>query len=1691
MASIQSTAAGMDSRMWVPDKEEVWVVAKLSGVDDETRVVYCELVDGTKVTFPASAVHPVDSSHLRDLSDVCLMNNLHEAPLLELLRRRLLQDQMYTFASNVLISVNPYVSIQGLYDSPLAFLDFRETLAATRNHRAVIVAASSTGATAVASLADGDFVAEAASAETQLKRVPHVFDTANQVYQELVTNVVSSWDGEALRRRSSLATVQAPAAPSKDASSPATLNQSIVISGESGAGKTENCKHVISFLIHANKQIRQNSGCAAGQDGTEKLNSVLVHSSVVLEAFGNAKTLRNDNSSRFGKYVKVQYGHDAGERDSVPGLFSAHTETFLLEKSRLVNVGKGERNYHIFYQLLQGLRSSNLSLSCELGLASATDPGKPCRFTMLQGTDTTASDKEGEIIFNAHDAADFPLTKEALRTLNCSELEIESIWRLLAAILHIGNLVFCETEQPAVNAAAGEVNKPQPVSIDCPSMPLDKLAALIGLDNSNQLTTALATQMVKAGNRSSISTKLLTVDGARHNAGALMKWTYNRLFAWLVGKINQAQGNVQEQSTAVTFIGILDIFGFEILRNNSFEQLCINLANERLQQQFNEQIFVMEQEIYRSENLQWSDIRFNSNDFIIGLISSSKSPFGLLLLLEEHSKLNRKSDDSMLLASFNQTHETPPAGSRRAYSRGRFGQEGFTVHHFAGDVNYAVVGFLEKNNDSLQEDLMGLLACSSSSFIRNAILVDALDQGPGYIHSLVAEASTGAKKQSTTVSAHFRKQLEELMATLRSTTPHYIKCIKSNSLQKSKLVEAVMVMEQLKYSGVLEVVRIRREGYPVRVPFNEFFEDFEMLFIFACGARNTEACAALAQIPHNFARRGCAQGCDAALAKLCCEAIASFGLQEQGAYQVGASLIFLRDGGLATLQAITRRLIGERAVVIQALVRSKLGKSRYKRTQQSCLLLQSRLRTFAARRRYKVLHQANTVIRSRVLTYILRNRFLVELDAIRREQKIFKQQKRSSAIKVQKEARKFIARKQHRKELTNQSALARISQCVLRFRRNKALLVRLTALHAAATQHNGASKGVIDALLAVHPADLHLRSKWAGGRTLYQSAIVGGNADLVRHCSSHVASLPLPPPPGAQSVVDVLDSAPSLCQTLLTRGCGGACSAHFLSMHPSLPILRLIVAGLDAYAYEPKIDPNLVIVDEDDARVQGKGDRSSQEGDELAGQTIIKEGWLKKVGGWVLTKRWGVLTDDFLLYYKDERKAGGPRMSIPLHGTKISRLVGTKEPTFEITHERIAERKGFFGVKSAKSFALSDEQELQAWLLPLRAVAGVQSFRDSAVTYCNVKAREVWAGSLDSQGNSPLHLLVQSCLAQCTTGPPDEAFVWLAAWLAEHGADVNQQNKQGKSPIDLALGGEAFDAFAATLCTNADASAQQQKQELLSIADSRIFHKDLVACLLNKGGNSAGKTVLAAFKQAVVQMDKGALNALRHQHMVELLRLLMQFSAGPIPAVLAAEAFLPISAVHRMTGYSYLSLFFAQGSFPTWSALRSEDAPFAIEVSVRNAADQDLERTCVSHRQLLDNLPRAGGSGGRDAADQLQRMALSGPSYSSRRDDGLFWGTYWHMKTPLENVLPGSYVLVKIVGGRGGGDGQAQSCWGLLELDTALLNSGPAKVVLHAFPAPTVKSEMTSGDVADDHLEVDIVLSKSSRAFDYKLVMSS
>jgi myosin heavy subunit len=148
----------------------------------------------------------------------------------------------------------------------------------------------------------------------------------------------------------------------------------------------------------------------------------------------------------------------------------------------------------------------------------------------------------------------------------------------------------------------------------------------------------------------------------------------------------------------------------------------------------------------------------------------------------------------------------------------------------------------------------------------------------------------------------------------------------------------------LKYSGVLEVVRIRREGYPVRVAFNEFFEDFEMLFIFACGARNTEACAALAQIPHNFARRGCAQGCDAALAKLCCEVIMSFGLQEQGAYQVGASLIFLRDGGLTTLQAITRRLIGERAVVIQALVRSKLGKSRYKRTQQSCLLLQSRLR---------------------------------------------------------------------------------------------------------------------------------------------------------------------------------------------------------------------------------------------------------------------------------------------------------------------------------------------------------------------------------------------------------------------------------------------------------------------------------------------------------------------------------------------------------------------------------------------------------------------------------------------------------------------------------------------------------------------------------------------------------------------------
>eukprot|EP01034_Spumella_vulgaris_P033872 gene33872-41784_t len=376
------------------------------------------------------------------------------------------------------------------------------------------------------------------------------------------------------------------------------FNQSIIVSGESGAGKTEASKH----------------------------------------------TVRNDNSSRFGKYIKLQYS----SIDNT--LKSAVTETFLLEKSRLVSVNQDERNYHIFYQLLRGLKSTDPQLFSALCLERSIE-----EFNILTAGNCT-------IITSAEDdSLEFTHTHRALQTIHCSSEEIQLR----------DDVEFTTCTSPSIDMTA--------------------LATLLGV-HSDQLVACLSTQQMRIAKRSSIKVKVLSLEETRNNAQALMKYIYSKLFAWLVAKINLSHSSNTNSITESTnsnnkFIGILDIFGFEILQNNSFEQLCINFTNERLQQQFNEHVFVTEQEIYRSEGLNWSSITFQDNQHVIDMIA--RKPTGLLFILEEHGMMNRKPDDTALLTGFNAIHastdkqSTTTNTNSSAYVKSRFGNTLFVVKHFA------------------------------------------------------------------------------------------------------------------------------------------------------------------------------------------------------------------------------------------------------------------------------------------------------------------------------------------------------------------------------------------------------------------------------------------------------------------------------------------------------------------------------------------------------------------------------------------------------------------------------------------------------------------------------------------------------------------------------------------------------------------------------------------------------------------------------------------------------------------------------------------------------------------------------------------------------------------------------------------------------------------------------------------------
>uniref|UniRef100_A0A665WY68 Myosin heavy chain 7 n=1 Tax=Echeneis naucrates TaxID=173247 RepID=A0A665WY68_ECHNA len=559
-------------------------------------------------------------------------------------------------------------------------------------------------------------------------------------------------------------------------------NQSILITGESGAGKTVNTKRVIQYFASIAAVPSGKKDQAAEKKGT--LEDQIIQANPALEAFGNAKTIRNDNSSRFGKFIRIHF-------DNRGKLASADIETYLLEKSRVTYQLKAERDYHIFYQILSQQKPELL----EMLLIT----NNPYDYAFISQGETTVA--------SINDAEELMATDDAFDVLGFTQEEKNSMYKLTGAIMHHGNMKFKQKQREEQAEADGTEDA-------------DKVAYLMGL-NSADLIKGLCHPRVKVGNE--WVTKGQNVAQVNYAVGALSKSVYEKMFLWMVVRINQSLETKQPRQY---FIGVLDIAGFEIFDFNTFEQLCINFTNEKLQQFFNHHMFVLEQEEYKKEGIEWTFIDFGMD--LQACIDLIEKPMGIMSILEEECMFPKASDTTFKAKLYDNHLGKSSNFQKPRIVKGK-PEAHFALQHYAGTVDYNINNWLVKNKDPLNETVVGLYQKSNlkllASLFANYAGSDSAHEGGG-------KGKGGSKKKGSsfqTVSALHRENLNKLMTNLRSTHPHFVRCIIPNETKTPGAMENPLVMHQLRCNGVLEGIRICRKGFPNRILYGDFKQRYRIL----------------------------------------------------------------------------------------------------------------------------------------------------------------------------------------------------------------------------------------------------------------------------------------------------------------------------------------------------------------------------------------------------------------------------------------------------------------------------------------------------------------------------------------------------------------------------------------------------------------------------------------------------------------------------------------------------------------------------------------------------------------------------------------------------------------------------------------------------------------------------------------------
>ncbi|XP_013416504.1 unconventional myosin-Ic [Lingula anatina] len=730
------------------------------------------------------------------------------------LQKRFREDLIYTYIGPVLISVNPYRTLNIYNDRIVALyqnVGFYEV-------------------------------------------PPHIYAIANTAYRSIVTEF---------------------------------RDQCVLISGESGAGKTEATKKILHYI-------------AASCPHTVKVDQVkkrLLQSNPILEAFGNAKTTRNDNSSRFGKYMDIQFsikGHPVG----------GHILNYLLEKSRIVNQTTGERNFHIFYQLLA---SGDRKLLDHLRLHK--DPNSYAILCKGQCISVNTID----------DAAEFGEMRKAMEICEIKESDQMELFTVVAAVMHLGNMKFASER----GGSADVMNK----------VPVEIVSQLLGCKEEKLLRGLLNRTIDVRGEK--VVTPL-TKEQAIHARDALAKGIYDRLFSWLVKRINDSLG-AKEDEEVKPVMGLLDIYGFEVFLHNSFEQFCINYCNEKLQQLFITLTLKSEQDEYINEGIEWEPVQFFNNKIICDLIDAK--PVGIMAILDEECLRPGDATDFTFLEKLADTFGTHPHFVCHATAeyqiRRTLKQDEFRILHYAGDVTYKLRGFMDKNNDLLFRNLKEVISES-----KNRVSSDCFPK---------EEICADNKKRPVTAGSQFRTSLAELMDILMSKQPCYVRCIKPNNNKRAYTFDERLVRHQVTYLGLLENVRLRRAGFAYRRPYEVFFRRYK------CLSKETWP------VFHGTARHGT-------------QLLVKYLPMKEDDFRLGETKIFIRlPETLFAIEDVLQESRNRFASIIQCCFRAYYYRQKFLKMKWAAVIIAAHWRSYLARQELKRRKRAALCIRKFVKGFINRH----------------------------------------------------------------------------------------------------------------------------------------------------------------------------------------------------------------------------------------------------------------------------------------------------------------------------------------------------------------------------------------------------------------------------------------------------------------------------------------------------------------------------------------------------------------------------------------------------------------------------------------------------------------------------------------------------------------------------------------------